>query len=165
MAELLKIRLYPDPVLRKPCEAVSSFDESLKALSENMLHTMYHEGGVGLAAPQVGHSLRLIVLDITEDKSAPMVLVNPEIVHKSEEASSYQEGCLSFPQIFSNLKSHNSVSVKFQNIAGEPQSIDVSGLLAIAIQHEIDHLNGTLMIDRMGAKERAKIKTSMMRKR
>lgn len=166
MAELLTLRFYPDAILRKECLPVTVFDNSIKKLSDDMLFTMYASEGVGLAAPQVGHSIRMFVLDVSPEKKSPMVFVNPIILENYGEKRNYKEGCLSFPNVFSNLTSYDSIWVQYQDAeTGDKRTHEAMGLEATCIQHEIDHLNGVLMVDRMGSKERAKVKSSLMVKK
>jgi len=147
----LNILKYGNPVLKKKAEPVTEFNEDLKQLFNDMLEAMYAKNGVGLAATQLGVLKRVIVVDITRADENPQVflLVNPEIIQASKEKCEYEEGCLSFPEITETISRSRKVTVKAQDIFGKPIEIEGEGLLAIALQHEIDHINGILFIDRM----------------
>ena len=152
MAEL---RYYGDPVLRKTAAPVEVFDESLGALVAEMVEALSNANGVGLAAPQIGVSKRVVVIDTEYGEAPPRVLINPEIVSTSDETVVEDEGCLSLPGISLDVKRSAHVSVRAQNEKGEEYTIeDASGLLAKALQHEIDHLNGILLIDHVSAVQR-----------
>ena len=142
----LKILEFPDKRLRRASEAITTFDRGLKRLSDNMLMTMYEEKGIGLAAPQVNKPVRLIVMDISEDRDQPLVFVNP-VVSSFEGNVESNEGCLSVPDIKTDIKRHETITLNAQNLKGTAISIEADGLLSICIQHEIDHLNGKLFID------------------
>ncbi|MDR3013658.1 MAG: peptide deformylase [Chitinispirillales bacterium] len=152
----LELSRYGDPVLRKTALPVEKFDEELTELADRMIETMRREDGIGLAAPQVGEPLRLIVVDTSHDEAGVHVLVNPEIVSSSAENEADDEGCLSLPGITLAIKRPARVSVKAQNIKGEPYTIEnAEGLFARALQHEIDHLNGILLVDHVSSVQRA----------
>ena len=141
---------YPDPVLAKRGEPVTVFDDKLKTLVEEMFESMYEAQGIGLAAPQIGLSQRLTVIDISfkKDPEAKVVLINPEIIHR--EGQQYEEeGCLSLPEIREKVKRAAKVKVRAQNTDGEWFEIEGEELLSRAFQHEIDHLDGILFIDRL----------------
>jgi len=144
--ERLKILEFPDKRLRRVSEAITTFDRGLKRLSDNMLMTMYEEKGIGLAAPQVNKPVRLIVMDISEDRDQPLVFVNP-VVSSFEGNVESNEGCLSVPDIKTDIKRHETITLNAQNLKGTAISLEADGLLSICIQHEIDHLNGKLFID------------------
>lgn len=147
---LLKIRYYPDAVLKAKAKKITIFDSSVRKLAQDMLDTMYENDGVGLAAPQVGVSKRLMVIDVSgeEETPRPIVFINPEIIERDGEMTG-QEGCLSFPDVFFEVKRASKVVVKFQNLKGQTLKLTADGnLLSRAIQHEIDHLDGELFIDR-----------------
>lgn len=153
---MLELCYYGDSILRKAARPVEVFDEELASLAEEMLETMHAEDGAGLAAPQVGKPLRLVVIDAVGDDTEPYVLVNPEITEASEEQAREDEGCLSLPGITLQLSRSARVSVKALNVKGEPYTIDnAEGFLAKALQHEIDHLNGILLIDHVSPVQRA----------
>jgi peptide deformylase len=152
---LPELRYYGDPVLRKTAAPVEAFDDSLRALVEEMIEALRAANGVGLAAPQVGVSSRVVVIDTEYGEAPPRVLINPEIISASEETVAEDEGCLSLPGISLDVKRSAQVSVRAQNEKGEVYTIEnASGLLAKALQHEIDHLNGILFIDHVSAVQR-----------
>jgi peptide deformylase len=151
--EKLTIVRYPDPRLRQICKPVTDFDGDLKALVERMLELMHQGRGIGLAAPQVGVSKRLFVMNITGEQKDDMVFVNPEIhaMHGIREA---EEGCLSFPEIYAQIRRAAKCTIKAQDLDGEPIVLRGEDLLCRVWQHETDHLNGTLIPDRMGPSDR-----------
>jgi len=145
---VLGLRYYGDPILRKTAQAVETFDGEFEAFVAEMVETMLREDGVGLAAPQVGVSKRLVVIDTSGGGEKPYVLVNPEITYLSDEKAEEDESCLSLPDITVAVSRSARVSVRAQNEKGEFYTIDnAEGLLAKALQHENDHLNGILLID------------------
>lgn len=141
---MLKIVKYPDPVLRREAESVDSVNDDIRDIIENMLDVMYIEEGVGLAAPQVGVSKKVIVVDDGKDVIG---LINPEIVKKSRENDTMEEGCLSLPGIRLNISRPVRITVKGLDENGDPVELQADGILAKVLQHEIDHLNGILIID------------------
>jgi peptide deformylase len=150
---ILDIVTFPDPFLRLKAKQVTKFDAELQTLIENMFETMRAAPGVGLAAPQIGESVRLVVVEYTEDedenaKPKKYVLVNPEIVKRSEETITDLEGCLSLPGLAGTVERHQSVTVKAKNRFGKPIKLEAEEWLARIFQHEIDHLDGVLYIDR-----------------
>ena len=160
--ELLNIHTYPDPILQKKATDVSEFDEELKTLCKNMLYTMYNAPGIGLAAPQVGLSKRIFVIDVeynreeTEEDSGeftmsgfkPMVFINPVIKEKKGNTT-YQEGCLSIPGIYEDVKRAEDIVVEYKDTDGNSHELEAAELLSICIQHENDHLDGIVFIDRL----------------
>lgn len=142
----LEILEFPDKRLRETSIAVETFNDELKQLAEDMLITMYQSMGIGLAAPQVNHHIRLIVIDISEKRNEPMVFVNPEIKNPSGEIES-SEGCLSVPDIKTEVNRFESIEIKANKLDGEEFYMKADGLLSICVQHEIDHLDGKLFID------------------
>jgi len=147
---ILEIRKYPEKVLKQKASPVTTFDQDLQVLIDNMIETMYAAPGVGLAAPQVGETKRLAVIDISsrQDKFPLLVIVNPVIV-SSEGEVEFEEGCLSLPEYTAIVKRAENVVVKAQDRDGKAIEIEGTELLAIALQHEIDHLDGILLIDRI----------------
>lgn len=145
---LRKVIYLPDPRLRKPNAPITVFDEALQTLIEDMFETMYHEKGVGLAAPQIGVNLRLSVIDTIGDKSQQLVLANPEILHAEGEAE-YMEGCLSVPTAYDKVIRAEKVTIRAQDRYGEFFEMTADGLLGECFQHEIDHLHGKLFIDQL----------------
>ena len=170
---ILEVLKFPDPRLRKKCVAVKSVTPELKTLAENMLETMYSFKGIGLAAAQVGQQVRLLVMDtrpredgrykpeeMTELERAvkqPLVMFNPEIIRK-EGTTTYDEGCLSVPTFYETVTRYNLVEVKGLDIDGKQLQFTTDGLLAICVQHEIDHLDGKLFIDRLSPVKSMRIK-------
>jgi peptide deformylase len=156
---LRRILILPDPRLRLVSAPVPAVDGEVRALMDDMLETMYAAPGVGLAAIQIGVQKRVIVLDVAkreeeEAKPQPLCLANPEIVWASEERSVYQEGCLSIPDIFEEVERPARVRARFLDRDGREQEIEAAGILATCLQHEIDHLNGVLFIDRISRLKR-----------
>ena len=143
------ILTVPDPILRKKSLQVDKVDKEIKKLMDDMLETMYKAPGIGLAAVQIGVLKRVVVMDVSRetDKKEPMYFVNPEIVWKSNEKVTYEEGCLSIPNQFANIERSEKCTVKYLDYFGAEKEIKAEGLLATCIQHEIDHLNGILFID------------------
>ena len=159
---VLKLYEYPDEVLRQKCEKVSKVDDELRRFLDDMLETMYVDKGCGLAAPQVGVTKRIIVIDDNpsdEDKSArrPMYLVNPEIIWRSEEKVLFNEGCLSLPDQRAQVERNERVRVHYIDYNGNEQEILADDLLAIILQHEIDHLDGILYIDHLSRLKRTRL--------
>ena len=146
-----QILIIPDPLLRKVSEPVSSVNTEIKNLMDDMLETMYAAPGIGLAAVQIGVLKRIIVIDLSKDgeKKNPLFIVNPEITFKSNELISYEEGCLSIPNQFAEVKRPSSCKVNFLDYDGKKKEINANGLLATCIQHEVDHLDGILFIDHL----------------
>ena len=160
-----EILVYPDPRLREKAEPVAQVDDSIRALVEDMAETMYAAPGVGLAANQIGVLKRVFVIDIADDEepSNLMVFINPEIIDTTG-TQTYQEGCLSFPGGSEEIKRAERVRVRALDINGKPFELDAEGLLAVAIQHETDHLDGTLMIDRMGMLKKRIVQRKMQKR-
>ena len=153
---VLEILKYPHPKLKKKSLPVETIDDNLRRLIADMAETMYGAPGVGLAAPQVGYSLRLAVIDVTpaNEKKNLLVLINPEIISAEGECT-WDEGCLSVPDYNEDVKRKEKVVVRYQDLEGKVCEIAAEGLLAIALQHELDHLDGILFIDRISALKRA----------
>lgn len=143
-----RIVWYPDPVLREKSEEIRDIDSEIKELAQDMLDTMYENNGIGLAAPQVGITKRLITVDITgpDKRENPIIMVNPEIIERRGEAEG-EEGCLSFPEFKVNVKRAASLKVRYLDLDGQEHIVDANELFAICLQHEIDHLDGRLLID------------------
>jgi peptide deformylase len=162
---LRDILIHPDPRLKTVTEPVSDPAE-LKALAEDMLETMYHAPGIGLAAPQVGVLKRMLVMDCVKDEDAeskPMVLINPEIKWSSEEKNVYEEGCLSIPEIYNDIERPAEVEVTWTSLDGQDQSARFDGLWATCVQHEMDHLDGKLFIDYLKPLKRQMITRKMQK--
>jgi peptide deformylase len=145
---ILTIRTYPDEVLKKQAEPVAEVDDQVRRLMDDMAETMYAAPGVGLAAPQVGVSRRIIVVDVSssEERRPLLQLANPEITASAGEAE-IEEGCLSLPEFLTPVRRAAEVTVKALDRNGQPVTVEADGLMAIALQHEIDHINGTLILD------------------
>jgi peptide deformylase len=156
---VLAIRIYPDPVLRVKCRAVTTIDDRVRKLAADMVETMHAAPGIGLAAPQVGVEERIAVLDLSvgEDPKQVHVLINPEVVHR-EGAETDVEGCLSLPGLTDKVERPTAVRVKALDLAGQPIELQADGWLARAVCHEIDHLDGVLFVDHLRGlrRERAK---------
>jgi len=157
----MKIHVYPDPILHQRCEDVVIFDDDndqfLSQLFVDMALTMVNNQGIGIAAPQVGISANFIVLLVQNpgaEKPEPIALVNPKIISASEDMFEWEEGCLSVPGFYEDRKRPRSVVVEFKDLVGKERSIELNGLYAFSIQHEIDHLNGHLFIDELSAFKR-----------
>ena len=158
----LKIVRYPSTILRQVCHKVDVIDDYIKELAKDMLTLMYAENGVGLSAPQVGTDERLIVVDVSETKNDPIVMVNPEILNKSNPQFGL-EGCLSFKGIFENVKYPGKITVKYTSLDGNLHVKDCVGLLAQAVSHEIDHLDGVLFIDRMDVSKQTTVRKKLLK--
>ena len=154
---ILPIRLWPDPVLKGVAEPVSTFDHQLSTFVDNMAETMYGSRGLGLAAPQVGQLLRVIVVDVDEvaheNPRGLLSLINPVVVSSSGSIV-WEEGCLSFPGVSEKVKRPDQITVRFQDVAGETQEVEADGIFSVCIQHEIDHLDGVNFIDRISRLKR-----------
>ncbi|MCC2678073.1 MAG: polypeptide deformylase [Pseudobdellovibrio sp.] len=176
----LEILTYPNPLLREVSEPVTKFDESLKKLAADMLETMYDANGIGLAAIQVGKPIQMLVIDLSprdpeesrhddsrtelEKKiTQPLILINPEIINGVGKTT-YDEGCLSVPSFFESVERYEKIEVKAQDVDGKEIRIVTDGLLAICIQHEMDHLKGTLFIDHISFTKSNKIKNQIKKK-
>ena len=155
-AATLPILMVPDPALRKTSRAVTREDlPEVALLAPAMFATMYKAPGIGLAAPQVGKLLRLVVMDLAPEKvPAPRVLINPEVVQASVEKATREEGCLSLPGHYAEVTRPERVVVVYEDLDGQPQTIEADGLLATCLQHEIDHLDGILFVDHLSALKR-----------
>jgi peptide deformylase len=154
------ILVLPDPLLRKVAAPVERVDERVRALAQDMLETMYDAPGIGLAAPQIGVLERIVVCDVVTEEGAepaPMALVNPQIVARSEETKVYEEGCLSIPEYTEDVTRPAQVTVKYTDLEGQERQVQADGLLAVCLQHEIDHLNGVLFIDHLSRLKRERV--------
>lgn len=154
MARRLEVRLLGDPVLRRRAAPIEEITDSVRGLIDDMFETMYAEEGVGLAAPQVGEEIRLVVIDPHEEGSEPMVLINPRVVESGRNTARREEGCLSIPGLADVVERPDSVVVEALDREGAAQRIEADGLLACILQHEIDHLDGVLFIDRLSPLKR-----------
>lgn len=152
-----EIRILGDPVLRKPAVEISEFGEEVESLARDMLETMYKSSGIGLAGPQIGISERIIVVDVSasdEEEGEPLALVNPRVVESSRATDRAPEGCLSIPGMEEVVERPSAVKVEGSTPAGEHVAIEADGLLSRVLQHEIDHLDGVLFIDRLSPLKR-----------
>lgn len=156
----LPILEFPDPRLRTVAKPVESVDDALRVLVDDMFETMYAAPGIGLAATQVDVHQRLLVLDVSEDQSRPMVFINPEIL-AAEGHQVYQEGCLSVPGIYADVKRANSVRVRALDRHGKEFEIEADGLLAVCIQHEMDHLAGKVFVDYLSPLKREQVRKKL----
>lgn len=158
---ILPILEYPHPRLRIKAKPVVQVDDSIRQLADDMLETMYAAPGIGLAATQVDHHIRLIVMDLSEDKNQPLVFINPVISPLSEEKAPYDEGCLSVPGFYETVERPARVLIKALGRDGQPFEIEADGLLAVCIQHEIDHLEGKLFVDYLSSLKRERIRKKL----
>jgi peptide deformylase len=161
-----ELRFYPDPVLRQQCQEVETFDQELAGFIDDLAESMYTHRGVGLAAPQVGEPIRVAVVDVAQQEDNPVLfeLVNPEIIEASEETSDYEEGCLSFPGEAELVTRPARVTVRAQDRQGNSFEIKAEGLLATALQHEIDHLDGVVFIDHISRLKRNLVERRMKKR-
>ena len=144
---LLPILSFPDQRLRTIAKPVEKITDQIRQLVDDMFETMYDAPGIGLAATQVDKHIQLIVMDLSENKDQPMVFINPKIKPLTQETQPYEEGCLSVPQIYDKVSRPTHVKIQYMNLEGETIEVEADGLLAICIQHEMDHLNGKLFVD------------------
>ena len=153
--DVKRIRIYGDPVLRKQAEKISMFDGKLRQFADRMAETLYIQNGVGLAGPQVGCSQKICVIDLSFGKEVDniLVLVNPEIAEAEGECT-IEEGCLSVPEIFEDVERPEKITVRYQSLDGTDHEIEADDYLARVIQHEVDHLNGILFVDKLSAVKR-----------
>lgn len=186
MAKILPIVLSPDPILNKVSQPIAEVDDQLRKFMDDMLATMYNARGIGLAAVQVGELKRVLTMDTSyeideshldcSDRSCcpgevkikgenPIFMVNPEIVEKSQELYTYKEGCLSFPESFSDVKRPKKVKVAFLDYNGNKQDLEFEGILAVCVQHEIDHLDGVTFVDHISRMKREIILKKVAKKK
>ncbi|MBI5937472.1 MAG: peptide deformylase [Betaproteobacteria bacterium] len=160
---LLKILHYPDPRLHIVAKPVDKVDDHIRKLAANMAETMYAAPGIGLAATQVDHHVQLLVLDVSETHDQLMTFINPQIVEADGETV-YEEGCLSVPGIYEEVTRAERVKVRALNLSGEPFELEADGLLAICIQHEIDHLKGKVFVEYLSRLKQARIKQKLVKR-
>jgi peptide deformylase len=160
----LTIIEYPDPRLRTRARPVEQFDAALGQLIDDMFETMYEAPGIGLAATQVDVHRRLIVLDVSEDRSEPLVLINPEILEREGQTKT-EEGCLSVPGVFDDVQRATRIRVRAQDRTGAPFERDLDGVLAVCVQHEMDHLEGKLFVDYLSDLKRDRIRKKLDKER
>ena len=161
----LTILRYPDPRLHTVAKPVASVDARLRALVDDMLQTMYAAEGIGLAATQVNVHERLIVMDVSEERDQPLVLINPEITWASDEKKINEEGCLSVPGIYDGVERSLAIKVQALGRDGKTQTHEADGLLSVCIQHEMDHLMGKVFVEYLSPLKRNRIKTKMLKKK
>lgn len=160
---LLPILCYPDRKLHTIARPVQAFDARLKNLIADMLETMYEAKGIGLAATQVDVHEQLIVMDVSEQRDAAVVLINPKILWTSSETHLNEEGCLSVPNIYDGVMRHDAVKVQILDAGGQQRLIEADGLLAVCIQHEMDHLLGKVFVEYLSPLKRNRIKTKLLK--
>ena len=160
---ILPILCYPDLRLHKLAQPVSVVDERVRALVSDMLTTMYDAHGIGLAATQVDVHERVVVIDVSEERDQPLVVINPEIVWASDEKQVNEEGCLSVPGIYDGVERSLAVHVRALDADGQPRTIEAEGLLAVCLQHEMDHLLGKVFVEYLSPLKRNRIKTKMIK--
>jgi peptide deformylase len=160
---LLDILCYPDPRLHTVAQPVQAVDDRLRAFIADMIETMYEANGIGLAATQVNFHQRLIVIDVSEDRNQPQVLINPELVWQSPDRVKGEEGCLSVPGIYDGVERARAVRVKALDEHGQSREIEAEGLLAVCIQHEMDHLLGKVFVEYLSPLKQGRIKTKMIK--
>ena len=160
----LDILRYPDPRLHKVARPVDAVDARIRQLVDDLLETMYDAEGVGLAATQVDQHERVIVIDTSDAHDEPLVLINPELIETSDEMTVSDEGCLSVPEIYERVERHARVRVRALDRSGTSREFDAEGLLAIAVQHEMDHLLGKVFVEYLSPLKRTRIKTRMLKK-
>ena len=164
MAKKLQILIFPDPRLRKIAEKITKFDKSLQNLADDMLLTMYDANGIGLAATQVNRHVRLVVMDISDNRDDPRIFVNPSYrVLKDHNLFEFEEGCLSIPGFNETIARPDKIELIWQDISGKVHSDSPEGLLTVCIQHEIDHLDGKLMVDYVSALKRDRVRSKLLK--
>jgi peptide deformylase len=157
---LLPILRFPDPRLRKVAAPVTNIDDGIRRLAADMAETMYEAPGIGLAATQVDVHQRLIVIDVSETKNELLVLINPEVVADEGEQVG-EEGCLSVPGIFDKVERAERVTVRYLDLDGKARTLEADGLLAVCIQHEMDHLQGKVFVDHLSQLKQTRIKSKL----
>ena len=164
MAKKLQILIFPDPRLRKIAAKVTKFDKSLQILANDMLLTMYDANGIGLAATQVNRHVRLVVMDISDNRDDPRIFVNPSYrVLKDHNLFEFEEGCLSIPGFNETIARPDKIELIWQDINGKEHTDSPEGLLTVCIQHEIDHLDGKLMVDYISALKRDRVRSKLLK--
>ena len=164
MAKNLKILIFPDPRLRKVAEKVTKFDKSLENLANSMLKTMYDANGIGLAATQVDQHIRLIVMDLSENRDDPRIFINPTYkILENHSLYEFEEGCLSIPGFNEVIARPDKIELRWQDLDGNEHIDKPEGLLTVCIQHEIDHLEGKLMVDYVSALKRDRVRSRLLK--
>lgn len=162
---LLPILCYPDPRLHTVARPVQTIDARIRTLVADMLETMYDANGIGLAATQVDVHERVIVIDVSEERNEPLVLINPEIIQASADKQVGDEGCLSVPGIYDGVERSRSIVVRALDQDGKSRDLPAEGLLAVCVQHEMDHLQGKVFVEYLSPLKRNRIKTKMLKAR
>lgn len=161
-----KILKFPDQDLRTKAEVIETFDAALKALTDDMFETMHSVNGIGLAATQIGISKRVAVIDISQEKNEPFVIINPEIeILNTSKNEDYDEGCLSVPGFFETISRPSDIKLTYQDLNGEKKEIKPEGLLTKVVQHELDHLNGRLFVDHISELKRRRIRNKIVKQK
>ncbi|HMN65232.1 MAG: peptide deformylase [Burkholderiaceae bacterium] len=160
---VLSILRYPDPRLHRVAEPVREVDDRIRQLVRDMAETMYAAPGIGLAATQVDVHLRVVVIDVSEARDHLRVFINPEIVARSDDSKVYEEGCLSVPGIYDEVERPDRVTVRALDESGQPFTLEADGLLAVCVQHEIDHLNGRVFVQYLSRLKQSRIKTRLLK--
>lgn len=158
----LDILIYPDDRLRNIAAAVANVDGKTRSLIDSMFETMYTAPGIGLAATQVNVHERIVVIDVSENNDQPLTLINPEIIETHDRAE-HEEGCLSIPGVYDTVERHKQIRFAAINADGDPYEMEADGLLAVCVQHEIDHLDGVLFVDYLSALKKRRIKKKMLK--
>ena len=162
---ILNILRYPDPRLHKVAKPVAQVDDRIRQLVKDMAQTMYDAPGIGLAATQVDVHERVVVMDLSENQDELMVLINPEIVWASEDIQVYEEGCLSVPGVYDEVRRAAQIKVRALDEKGQSREFDADGLLAVCIQHELDHLNGKVFVQRLSSLKQNRIRNKILKQR
>jgi len=158
----LDILIYPDDRLRRVAEPLADLDDTTRTLIDNMFETMYEAPGIGLAATQINVHQRIVVIDVSEDGDQPLTLINPEII-SAEGSKEHEEGCLSIPGIYEPIERPEHIKFAAVDRDGNPYEMETDGLLAVCVQHEVDHLDGKLFVDHLSALKRRRIKKKMLK--
>ena len=160
---VLKILIFPDQRLRTVAKEVLDINEEVKTLSNDLLETMYDGNGIGLSATQVNIHKRILVVDVSEEKDSPMIFINPTVEVLGQEEKIYGEGCLSVPGFFEDVSRPDKIKITALNLDGEEFSLEAEGLLAVAVQHEMDHLDGKIFVDFLSNLKRQRIKQKLIK--
>lgn len=161
---ILPILKFPDPRLRNTAQPIQQITPQIRQLAADMIETMYAAAGIGLAASQVDKHLELIVMDLSEDKTQPQIFINPKITPLTTETQPYDEGCLSIPEIYDRVERPAQIRIEALGLDGQSFSLDADGLLAVCIQHEMDHLDGKLFVDYLSPLKRQRIRDKMSKR-
>jgi len=160
---VLKILIFPDQRLRTIAKEILVIDDEIKALASNLLETMYEGKGIGLSATQANIHKRILVVDVSDEKDSPLILINPKIEVLNKEEKIYSEGCLSVPGFFEEVSRPSEINITALNLEGEKFTIVATGLLAVAVQHEMDHLDGKIFVDFLSNLKRQRIKKKLLK--